>query len=226
VIATVHADASPPRVTISGVTGDVPVTRMVNGVPTLVRGVSVGGVIDDYECPQETPVTYSATGVTVTSVVELPNVGDWLVHLGQPDLSVLLDFGSHDGWDAPPRVSVVDVPGGPTVAVTMERASARGTFTLNTYERDEETALRALLADGSPLFLSTHFEVGFGPCYLAVTDVAWERFTNYVGDQSRVVSLAYVEVARPAAITSRTFTIDNLVGTINSLTGVIDQLGA
>jgi hypothetical protein len=56
--------------------------------------------------------------------------------------------------------------------------------------------------------------------------VAWERFTNYVGDQSRVVSLAYVEVARPAAITSRTFTIDNLVGTINSLTGVIDQLGA
>jgi hypothetical protein len=224
---TIEADHTPPRVRID--TTAQTVTRLDDGATEAVTvrgsGSIVGGVIYDYECPQEMPVTYSdGDGLDVT--VELPNVGDWLIHLGTPELSCLAVIRQHSGAESPLLQSVADIPGGPTFVNTFgPRASERGSFTVNTYSPDETAALRALLADGTVLFLNSHADLGFGPAYISVGTVDWSRRFNWTGDDGRVWSLPYVEVDRPESVQAVGDRIEDLVGTIAGLSGTIADLG-
>ena len=224
VVAVVEIDATPPRVRLT-VSPGARIDRVVSGVATPVRGVADGaGVLFDYECPQETSVTYT-DGLAESDEVEIPNVGEWLIHLGRPELSQQVVFARLPGEDAPSNAATLDIPGGGTIAATFPRSSNRGQFVLNTYTLEEKAALSALLADGSTLFLSTHADVDFGPCYLALGDASWQRRLLGIADKGRRVTLPYVEVQRPAQTAASYVAIDDLTGSIDSLSGTIDSLG-
>lgn len=221
IAAVVEADANPPRVRIT--TDQETVTRDAGDGPVAVRGVVMAGVIYDYECPQEVPVTYAAGAATVA--VEMPNVGDWLVHLTQPELSQRITFGEHPDWTSPLALSAVDIPGRGTVSVSFgPRTGDRGGFTAKTYTVDEYRGLRELLVDGSVLFLSTHLEVGFGPAYLAVGDVQWNRTQNMSADQSRIAAIPYFEVERPEWVANDGLTWADLGTTWGALEPTWDGL--
>lgn len=226
IAVTVEPDNAPPRVRVD-TTGEQ-VWRMQGGSLVEVRGTVSGGVIYDYECPQETPVRYT-TGPETSGLVELPACGDWLVHLADPDLSQQVTLREHPEWTRPAIRDVVDIPAssatgeGRTVAVSFGRGSRRGDVSFNTYTREGEVALDALLSDGTILFLSTHLEVGFGPAYLTLGDVSWRRVATNL-NEGRVASVSYVEVDRPAVIVGTSLTWAQLGPTWASLAPSWDAL--
>lgn len=223
IVATVEPDAVAPRVQI--VTTGLDVYRVQGGVSTRVRGGVVGGVIYDYECPQETPVTY-VTGAEVAGPVEMPDIGLWLIHPGTPELSRRVVLSAHDGWVTPAMSSSVDVPGGDTFAVSFPRSSDVGSLLVKLWTREDVDDFRALVADGGALFLSAPYDLGIGCGYVLLGDVSWARVGQRSGSQMRFVSFPFRFVRRPEVIASTSVTIDGLTGTIDSLTGTIDTLGS
>lgn len=227
-IVTVERDAVAPRVSIA--TSGTDVYRVQDGVRTKVRGLVVDGFIYDYELPQNTPVTYEAaepgSGTVVSPLVEMPDLGVWLIHLGDPSLSQRLTVASHDGWGSQSFSAAVDVPGGDAYAVTFGRGTDTGAFRVKLWAREDVDGFRALVADGSVLFMSAPYNFGTGSGYVALGDVVLERVGQYYGSQARYASFPYKFVRRPEVVMSMTATIDSLTGTINSLTGTIDSLGA
>lgn len=221
-IVTVEPDATVPRVRIE--TTAAQVWRVQGSERTQVRGVVADGVIYDYECPQQTPVTYD-DGLAVSETVELPDLGDWLIHLGTPELSQQVVIRTHPSWVSPNAQAVADIPGGATIVRTFPRQASRGDVRVNTYDEQDRAALQALLADGSILFLSSHADLGFGPAYVAVGTVDWARRFEWDGDQGRIITLPYVEVERPAFVQTTGGRIEDLTGTIGNLPGTIGSLG-
>lgn len=217
-LVTVEQDANPPRVRIETTEPDV--YRTIGTDTVRVRGVVEAGTVYDYELPQSMDATYS-DGLEVSDPVQMPDVGCWLIHPGDPSLSLLVDFATHPSWTRPAVTSTLDIPGGGTSAATFKRGSARGTFSLNVYD---EGPMVDLLADGSVLFLSTPL-YALGSVYVALGDAGWNRSVNYWPEGERVLSLPYVEVDRPAFVASSTVTIGSLTGTIGSLSGTIADLG-
>lgn len=220
ITVTVEADYSPPRIRID--TDQASVWRVQGGRTTLVRGGVVAGTAYDYECPQETPVTFT-DGVSTSPLVALPDCGDWLVHLSAPERSQQLVIREHPEWTKPAIRDVIDIPAstasgeGRTIAVSFGRNAARGDLTLNTYTPDDEAGMQALLADGSLLFLSTPEETGIGPCYVSLGDARWARRMNYTGDKGRIVALPYVEVERPEMVVETSLTWSQLASSWPSL---------
>lgn len=206
--ATVPGVAGAPRVTLtlSSPLDGVTVWRVQGGSRTRVRSTTLAGTVDDFECPQETPVVYEAginsEGTITSNTVEIPNYGDWLVHLTAPGLSCQVTLREHGNWSNPSASEVVDVLGlDEAIAVNFgPRGSDRGTFSLNTYTVDEAAALKTLLADGSTVFASTHAETDDLRGYLALGDAGWGRRQNWSGDASRVVTLPYTRVKRPEVL--------------------------
>lgn len=222
-IVTVQPDADAPRVKIE--TTATTVTRVEGTTRTVVRGVVTAGVIYDYEVPQETPVAYD-DGLTVSGLVEMPALGLWLVHLGDPALSRRMTLSSHDQWVSPSQSSTVDVPGGDTYAVTFTRPSDSGQLTVKLWSRQDVEDFKALVADGSVLFMPAPYDLDLGPGYVALGDVSWVRVGQRAASQYRFASFPIRFVRRPEVVNSTTSTIDSLSGTIDSLTGTIDSLGA
>ena len=221
-IVTVEQDSYPPRVRID--TTAEAVYRTIGTETVQVRGEVVDGVIYDYELPQAVDATYS-DGLATSDPVQMPNVGNWLIHPGAPDpVPVRALRGALVVDDTGSVSSILDIPGGATFAVSFPRSADRGGFRLNVAEGQEQP-MRDLLADGSVLFLSTPPTLGLGPCYLSLGDAQWQRRQNWAGDLARLLDLPYVEVDRPTYVVSSTVTIGTLTGTIGSLSGTIGDLG-
>lgn len=218
-IVTVDQESIPPRVVIQ--TTEDAVYRTIGTDTIRVRGVAVEGVIYDHELPQAAEATYT-DGLETSGVVVMPDVGVWLVHLGNPDLSVRVDIATHPSWGRPAQRSVLEIPEGGAIAVSFARAKARGTFSVNVYD---EARMAALLADGSTLFLSTPPYAGLGPAYVSIGDAGWNRVAPHWYETERLLDLPYIEVNRPTFVPSSTVTIGSLNGTIGSLVGTIADLG-
>jgi hypothetical protein len=199
-------DAPHVRLTLSSALTGVTVWRVLDGSRTKVRATSLAGVVDDYECPQETAVFYEAgidgEGTITSALVELPDSGDWLVHLTSPELSCQVTLREHGDWSSPSTSEVVDIIGlAEAVAVNFgPRGSDRGAFTTNTYTRDEADALKALLADGSVVYASTPAERDDLRGYLQLGDAGWARRINWSGDAGRIITLPYTKVKRPETL--------------------------
>lgn len=232
-IVTVEPDAVAPRIRIESTFPQL--WRVTpDGAYTVVRGVPDAGVLYDYECPQETPVSYSSMSSRVlplpagheeSTPVELPEMGLWLVHPGAPDLSRRVTLSSHDGWVTPSASSTVDIPGGDTFAVTFRRGSDAGSLLVKLWNRTDVDDFRALVGDGSVLFLSAPHDLGIGSGFVCLGDVSWTRVGQRTDSQHRFASFSFRFVRRPAVLASTAATIDALTGTIDSLTGTIDSLG-
>lgn len=225
-IVTVEPDAVTPRIQI--VTSGSTVYRVLDGVRTKVRGDVEADVIYDYECPQETAVTYVAAepgGEAESDPVEMPEIGVWLIHLSTPELSRRLTVSKHEGWESSATTSVLEIPGGEAHAVTFGRQSDSASFLVKLWSREEFDGFRALVDDGSVLFMNAPYAFGTGCIYVALGGVSWDRVGQRMGSQLRFASFSYKVVRRPEVVISTTSTIDSLTGTINQLVGTIDSLG-
>lgn len=232
--ATVETDAV-PRVRID--TGASGIWRVdVDGVRTPVRGEPIGGVLYDYDAPQQEPVYYSTAsfdsadpGIEDSDLVEIPDVGVWLLPASDPLSGVRLLVGGFGGWSQPGPVSVADIPGrSRPVAVSWKRGGRRGSLTATVLEPEDYTALCGVLDQAGPYLLSyatSRWPVFAGERWVVIGDTTETVVGLPVAPAAWQVDLPLTAVDRPAIVNSTTVTIDDLVGTIDTLAGTLDGLG-
>lgn len=231
---TIEADHVPPRVRID--TTATTVTRLDAGaaVAVPVRGSVVGGVIYDYECPQETSVTY-LDGLGLSQVVEMPDVGVWMIPPSDPDLGapLLVDQDGFPGWVRPAGIASAHIPGrANAIAIDFGRGAREGSMKVWSLYADDFARLTVCLDAVGPKFLS--FNQASWPAFGSVSwvqvgDVNEVPFASLeAGDvQTWSVSFTLTPVDRPAFVESMSGgAIADLVGTISSLVGAIGDLSA
>lgn len=197
---TAPATASIQRVNL--VTGEIADVR--DAAPaTLTAGAWSG---TDYEAPLDEPVYYLATStdqptaaITTASLTLDSGGSTWLKHPGRPWLNTAVHAADGPGLSRPIPRGVFDVLGRTRpVAVSLLRSSERGELHLTTLTDDERVALLALLADGTPLLLSTPAGYGVGNAYISVGDVVENRVSPLGAEPARAWSLPFIAVDRPA----------------------------
>lgn len=215
--ATLDPDNSRTSVSLSWTSTPVPATATIeridsSGAITAVRGAELATLVAgawaglDYEAPLDEPFTYRATstarpGESVTSPqYTLTSAGrTWLKHPGRPFLNTTVEIGQAPDWSRPTTQGVFDVLGRTSpIAVTMRRSAPRGDLVVNTVADADAAALRALLDDGSPLYLQTPDGYGVGNVYVSVGDVAEARLTHVGTETARRWTLPLIVVDRPA----------------------------
>ena len=219
-IVTVQADNTPPRVRIE--TTAATVHRVAGGARVEVRGGVTDGVAYDYECPQETVVTYD-DGLDVSAPVEMPSVGPWLVPLADAAAGCRLIVTEFSGWSRPGNASVVEVPGAAHPIVrSFGRGGRRGSMTVATLTADDFDALSAALDVTGPAFLSvpsSHWPMfGLVSSYVSVGDVEERHLGS--DEETWLITLPLTPVDRPAYVRSTRTTWADLAGmTWGSLAG-------
>lgn len=184
---------------VDDATGAVSPVR--NAEPAALSGGRWTG--GDFEAPFDRPIHYRTTiagTVLVSGTVALDSSGrTWLRHPGQPSRNVELRPDGPPNLTRPIKQAVFDVLGRVApVAVSMLRNSERGEIVVSTDTDAERVAMVAILADGSPLLLSTPEGYGLGSMYVAVGDVEERRPTRLVTEATRLFALPFVVVDRPA----------------------------
>jgi len=215
ITATVTPGTTPPSVTIvttwdGGFAPNMgPVERVQDGVSTPVRGTEglvtwVDLTILDYECPQETPVTYTFAGAT-SPAVEMPDVGVWLIPAGRPELAAQLVVQTYPSWARPVQAWGVDIPGrpNPVVVSSTKRSSRRGSIDVIIRENLTDYAtLDACLEVTGPMLLSSparHHPLEVRALWVVIGDVDEESF----GPSSAmwwVFTLPLIRVDRPEVV--------------------------
>lgn len=131
ITVTPNASFSPPRnditiTTPSAVMTSVALYRVQNGAQTLVRQQPLSGfgsvIAEDYECPYNTPVTYTASGVSIPATPTTlwtetwANLTAWTTDVGTPSVSAgVLSFSGGLGaihraiTPGPVRVNVTNL---------------------------------------------------------------------------------------------------------------------
>lgn len=190
------------------------VYRILDGVATRVRGASPSpdpsGIqtVYDYEAPLDVPVSYRVTtpwlafaGLTSNTVTLASSGSSWLSHPGNASLamsvSILVQPSKTYGIDRGVFLPIgrrypVVVTGGPRRAA----AASLGVF-IETLA--ELTALRAILADGSPILLRTPAGYGWDPLtWMAVGDVDENPWSDKGYNAERLIELPFIQVDAPA----------------------------
>lgn len=222
-IVTLEPDHTPPRIRID--TTAEQVSRVIDGVSVPVRGTVDAGTIYDYEAPQETPLAYD-DGLTVSSLVELPDVGVWLIPPALPDLGVQVTVGSFSGWKRGSSVSAVSIPGRTNnIAVSWARGGREGELSAVVLDPDEFTALSACLDVTGPMLLS--FPVSHWPAFglvswVTIGDVSEEPQGS--NPETWIVTLPLTPVDRPAFIVDAGLAWSNLPSTWGALAATWDDL--
>jgi hypothetical protein len=217
ITATVEPNATPPRIRLDVATAKPAVTvyrvaqdgtrtpvRTYNGGPFPVSGGSL--VAYDPEAPYGQPVTYVADEAGITGSLEVTlDITDqvWLVHPGVPSRSQPIRI-----QDVSQRMTAanqsVRYPLGrrdPIVASDGRRKSDVYTLTVRTKGVADTEAMKALLADMSPLLLNIPASKqwpGMGTEYIAVGDVMQVNPGGWGGWSERYWELSCTVVARPA----------------------------
>jgi hypothetical protein len=126
-----------------------------DGVWRPVRGgaaITVDSLIDDYEHPLGVDVTYRLDGVTATGRVDGVS-SPWITHPTRPDLNRAVTLVDDDDWQwSAPGTVHEPVDSEYPVVVWTRRTVHRGMIELTSTWADRG-AIKALLADGSPLLL-------------------------------------------------------------------------
>lgn len=211
---------SPPRMkldvtatgtpTVSSVTisredpdGSIKLVRTTDGGPLVLSAGA--GTVYDYEIPPGESVTYSIPeGSAPTTTTSMNTGAVWLVHLGVPSRSVSLRFrrGSFtsETWAIEQGVFPILGRATPIVVTGSARTAPASSFTVAIDQPADLTALRILLADGSPLFLSADVGLGYGidTNYIAAGNVTVSRPVQPLLYSERDVEIPYQVVGRPA----------------------------
>lgn len=209
---------------------------------TLSGGQWIG---TDYEVPLDAGFYYRATAPdmpgysAISPSYVLDSAGrTFLKHPGRPALNSSVSVESAPDLARPVAQGVFDVLGrAQPVAVSMRRAAARGTLTLNTATESERAALLLLLDDGTPLLLATPEGYGLGNVYIAVGEVAEQRVTGTGYEWSRRWTLPFVIVDRPtgaalavgnswADVLATHASWDAMLGAEGTWAGVLEGLGS
>jgi hypothetical protein len=195
--------------------GFVTPVRTADGNPLPITGGTA--TIWDYEAPFGAAVTYSSVEVpsVSTSPVTLAVSQVWLIHPGIPALSVPLDLLPATLQDETfsSKQGVFYVMGDPYPVVITDgsRKASVSQLVVSTATLDELSALEALLADGSPLFLNVPADqgIGFDAQYISVGDMKVGRLTDVVIDSYRSVTLPFVVTRRPVggSTSTRTYAV-------------------
>ena len=219
---TVELSHEPPRVLLTldttGYVGDtLEIYRVEDGTLTIVRDSEttpdIGDVTwigYDYEAPYGTAVTYQvvifSAGTTVASATSssttVSETSPWLVHPGDPDLSVeLVGLRQIGARKRSITQAVQRVLGRSDPVVTSDsRSDVEGSLQIGTSTLAEITALVDLVADGTPLLLNVPASLLWGVTYewIALGDLDEARVVAQVGARPhRLFSASYLVVARP-----------------------------
>jgi hypothetical protein len=197
-----YSGASNPTATIVRVDSTGKLVPVRNADPaTLVAGGWVGS---DFEPPLDEPFRYVATDDTTGVVQESPEYvlssggRTWIKHPGRPDLNVAVEVAEIPELVRAADVGVFHVLGRSVpVAVAAARKAPTGTAAFNTITRDDADAFARILADGSPLLLSTPYGYGFGNRYVVFHDVTESRRTRVGATPDRRWAVAFSEVDVP-----------------------------
>jgi hypothetical protein len=200
---TVEQWATPPRVRID--TTATSVSRVEDGVPIPVRGDVVGGVIYDYECPQETPVAY--TDGTATISAEMPDVGVWIIPPGRPELAAQMPVnqGGFSGWSRAAVSSSLTIPGRTNpITKSFSRSGRTGKITGLVLSADDFATLSACLDVAGPMFLS--FPSSQWPAFglvswVTIGDVQETPLEDLTGRQTWTVGFDVTPTDRPDSVT-------------------------
>ena len=157
----------------------------------------------DFECPQETPVTYRYAGVT-SALVEMPDVGVWLIPPGRPEFAAQLNMAEYPEWLRPIQESVTDIPGRPNSVVvqTARRGSRRGSLKVWARNLDLFATLDACLEVTGPKLLSSpvrHHPLEQRGLWVTVGDVG-ETFPGVQGVPIWLLTLPLTRVDRPEVV--------------------------
>jgi len=219
---TVEVSHDPPRVLLTldttGYVGDtLEIYRVEDGTLTIVRDSEttpdIGDVTwigYDYEAPYGTAVTYQvivfASGASVASATSstttVNETSAWLVHPGDPSLSVeLLGLRQIGARKRQITQSVQRVLGRPDPVVTADaRSGVESSLSVGTSTLAQSSALADLIADGTPLLLNIPASLLWGVTYewVALGDAEEARVVPQVGARPhRLHSISYLVVARP-----------------------------
>jgi len=238
-VATPQPLNAPPRVRLdaTGLTGaSVTVMRLdPDGRRRPVRAaepvVLTGGAWSgyDYEAPFGSAVSYqagSARSDSVTLAAEEP----WLIHPGIPERSLriagasparqgpVFTAGTMASRLAPSSRALAWASGRRTPIVVSDdagRRAASSALLVRTYNLDDLAALDALLADDVPLLLNVPAGRGWGVAweYVSVGDVTQARSTSWASDPTRVWSVPYDVVERPAGGVQAQWTVADVSAT-------------
>lgn len=211
--ADVRYDAGPPRVVVSTSLPGQPTrtyTDPVTGeyVVEPVRLSAGGGTVwTDYEVPQGVPVTYETPSGVTDPVVVREVEGLWIIHPVRPELSVLV---THKAQDDPETHSLdfqsisvgrTDFMGRdvPVTSASTTRSVPAGKMTVQTEDVWGKARMEALLASGTPLFLSAHRGHG-NPRWVRFSTVQSSRLVQFCGDGRYLWELPFVTDKRPSAV--------------------------
>jgi hypothetical protein len=211
---TAVVDAAGGSVALSGSiagAGSVRVSRSL-GQPVRVADPWPSGSfagLRDYECPLDTPVTYTMLGfdpagkpmrVSEQVTVTLPGNGqDWLRPVTHPRDGMMVIVQSYPQQQRDGRVGLFDVLNASSrVAVTAPRGLPTGVLTVVTQTQRERTRMIGMLATGEPLVFLTPGGEGVSAQYLVADNVNEERVSRWAGEWDRRWVMQVSEIDYPA----------------------------
>lgn len=219
---TVELSHNPPRVLLTidttGYVGDtLAIYRVEGSESTIVRDsettpdiADVTWIGYDYEAPYGTAVTYQvvvfASGASVASATSstttVNETSAWLVHPGDPSLSVeLLGLRQIGARKRQITQSVQRVLGRADPVVTADaRSGVESSLSIGTSTLAQSSALADLIADGTPLLLNIPASLLWGVTYewVALGDAEEARVVPQVGARPhRLHTIPYFVVSRP-----------------------------
>lgn len=227
--ATAQPNTTPPSVLLSitetGTPYTTPLTvqRMdADGVTRKVRTPSGAGLdlssgsatLTDYEYPYGTSVTYilAESTSTTTGTFSMDVLDVWLTHLGVPALSLTVEHApgtdQDETWALEQGVFPVLERSAPIVVSSGARQAPAMKLLVYAETDAERTALRQLLADGSPLLLNVSPSLGYGvsTSYVAVGNVTATRGVQLATSPLRILTLECQVVDRPEGGTRADYT--------------------
>lgn len=208
-LAVVDSTGSTTSATIQryvggGTSGTV---RTPDGNPTPMSATSAATIVD-YEAPFGVPVSYGVNGGAATDPVTLDITRPWLVHPFTPVLSmqVTLRPGSLTAETRPVMQGVFQPLGrkNPVILTDGVRKGSQSQLVVLTQSTAEFAALKALLADTSPLLLNipASLDWGFNTGYIAVGDHKPTRVVDKLIESWRDNVLAFYTVDAPVSGTA------------------------
>lgn len=189
-----------PTVDVFRVNPDGRTVQVRQGLAVVLIAGSV--TIYDYEAPFDLAVSYfvvdGATTAFSRAVTEPSEGVSWLIHPGQPELSVPLAVLEWPTWKRPiDRGVFAPIGRANRVVVSQRRQSVEGDLVLYTATAPQSQAMESVLADGTTLLLKGTDTEGAGTRYVAVGDVA-QQPTEVDLRQFTVWTLPLIEVDGPA----------------------------
>lgn len=188
----------------------VVVERMQGGVATPIRQSPLDpttGPFADQEAPQGVAVTYraypaGAPGSAVTSgSVTLPATGEYLIHPGQPSMSMQVKVIDDIEWTEGIDADAVQPDAKNPIITWGTRQSRAGQLRIRLIGSAQTAAFRALLASSPVLMLSTwEYQVRTGWFFLGAA--TWTPRSANPSVEQWWVTMPAREVTRPTVVSS------------------------